>query len=93
MTFSDYDPLKKKVFQILDPEGVVVNPKEEPKIPKEILLKMYETMTLGRLADIKAIQFQRQGRLLTYAPNIGQEAAQIGPMAATTKTRLVGLSI
>lgn len=85
MTFSDYDPLKKKVFQILDPEGVVVNPKEEPKIPKEILLKMYETMTLGRLADIKAIQFQRQGRLLTYAPNIGQEAAQIGPMAATTK--------
>ena len=85
MTFSDYDPLKKKVFQILDPEGVVVNPKAEPKIPKETLLKMYETMTLGRLADIKAIQFQRQGRLLTYAPNIGQEAAQIGPMAATTK--------
>ena len=85
MTFSDYDPLKKKVFQILDLDGLVVNPKEEPKIPKETLIKMYETMTLGRLADIKAIQFQRQGRLLTYAPNIGQEAAQIGPMAATTK--------
>ncbi|MDY0346894.1 MAG: pyruvate dehydrogenase (acetyl-transferring) E1 component subunit alpha [Acholeplasma sp.] len=85
MTFSDYDPFKKKVFQILDPEGVVVNPKAEPNIPKDTLIKMYETMTLGRLADIKAIQFQRQGRLLTYAPNIGQEAAQIGPMAATTK--------
>ena len=85
MTFSDYDPLKKKVFQILDQSGNVVNAKDEPKVPKETLVKMYETMTLGRLADIKAIQFQRQGRLLTYAPNIGQEAAQIGPMAATTK--------
>lgn len=85
MLFETYDPLKKKVFQILDSEGHVVNPSEEPTISKETLLKMYETMTLGRIADIKAIQFQRQGRLLTYAPNMGQEAAQIGPMAATTK--------
>ena len=85
MLFETYDPLKKKVFQILDSEGHVVNPSAEPTISKETLLKMYETMTLGRIADIKAIQFQRQGRLLTYAPNMGQEAAQIGPMAATTK--------
>ncbi|MBW4258549.1 pyruvate dehydrogenase (acetyl-transferring) E1 component subunit alpha [Methanobacterium sp. YSL] len=84
MTFDAYDPLKKQVFQILDIEGAVINPKDEPVISKEVLLKMYETMTLGRAADIKAIQFQRQGRLLTYAPNIGQEACQIGPMAATT---------
>ena len=85
MIFETYDPLKKKVFQILDSEGTVVNPSDEPKIPKDTLLKMYEIMTLGRIADIKAIQFQRQGRLLTYAPNMGQEAAQIGPMAASSK--------
>ena len=84
MKFTDYDPLKQKVFQILDIDGKVINTKDEPKISDTDLLKMYETMTLGRLADIKAIQFQRQGRLLTYAPNIGQEAAQIGPMAATS---------
>ena len=83
MTFVSYQP-KKELFQILDKEGIVVNPKEEPNIPKDVLLKMYETMTLGRIADIKAVQFQRQGRLLTYAPNIGQEAAQIGPMAASS---------
>src|SRR5690554_7164508 len=43
---------------------------------------MYKVMLLGRIADIKAVQFQRQGRMLTFAPNMGQEAAQIGPMAA-----------
>lgn len=84
MLFDVYDPLKKKMFQILDQEGIVVNKDNEPKIAKDVLLKMYQTMTLGRIADIKAVQFQRQGRLLTYAPNIGQEAAQIGPMAAST---------
>lgn len=84
MLFDVYDPLKKKMFQILDQEGVVINKNDEPEIPKDVLLKMYQTMTLGRIADLKAVQFQRQGRLLTYAPNVGQEAAQIGPMAAST---------
>ena len=57
MLFETYDPLKKKVFQILDSEGHVVNPSAEPTISKETLLKMYETMTLGRIAVIKALQF------------------------------------
>jgi pyruvate dehydrogenase E1 component alpha subunit len=47
---------------------------------------MYKAMILGRVADIKAVQFQRQGRMLTYVPNEGQEAAQIGSVAALKKT-------
>ena len=43
---------------------------------------MYKTAVLGRNADIKALQYQRQGRMLTYAPNMGQEATQIGLAAA-----------
>ncbi len=82
MLFNDYDPLKKKQLQILDDKGVIVTPKLEPKIAKEELIKMYKTMALGRIADIKAVQYQRQGRMLTYAPNRGQEAAQVGAMAA-----------
>jgi pyruvate dehydrogenase E1 component alpha subunit len=66
----------------LIPKGKIINEKLEPKIKKETLLKMYKTMKLGRVADIKALQFQRQGRMLTYAPNKGQEAAQVGSMAA-----------
>jgi pyruvate dehydrogenase E1 component alpha subunit len=83
MLFQEYDPLKKQMFQILDETGKIVNQKHLPKIDKDTLLRMYRTMSLGRIADDKSIQFQRQGRMLTYAPNHGQEACQIGPMAAS----------
>jgi pyruvate dehydrogenase E1 component alpha subunit len=82
MLFKNYDPLQGKRLEILDLNGKVINKELEPKLDKELLIKMYKTMTLGRVADIKALQYQRQGRMLTYAPNMGQEAAQVGTMAA-----------
>ncbi|MFA6801071.1 MAG: pyruvate dehydrogenase (acetyl-transferring) E1 component subunit alpha [Acholeplasmataceae bacterium] len=82
MLFKSYDPLKNKQLQILDENGSIVNKELEPNLDKETLLKLYETMVLGRIADIKALQYQRQGRMLTYAPNRGQEAAQLGAAAA-----------
>ncbi|HOJ45582.1 MAG TPA: pyruvate dehydrogenase (acetyl-transferring) E1 component subunit alpha [Bacilli bacterium] len=82
MIISKYDPLKLEQFQVLDSEGNIVNPKFEPKIDDKTLLHMYKTMSLARMADIKALQYQRQGRMLTYAPVQGQEAAQVGAMAA-----------
>jgi pyruvate dehydrogenase E1 component alpha subunit len=59
--------------------------RSEPKIDDKTLLKMYRTMKLARIADIRAMQYQRQGRMLTFAPVQGQEAAQIGTMAALDK--------
>ncbi|MCK9235282.1 MAG: pyruvate dehydrogenase (acetyl-transferring) E1 component subunit alpha [Acholeplasmataceae bacterium] len=82
MLFSKYDPLKKKQLQILNEKGEIVNKELEPKLDKETLVKMYKQAVLGRVADIKALQYQRQGRMLTYAPNRGHEAAQIGTAAA-----------
>lgn len=82
MLFEDFDPQKGKRLQILDEKGKIVNEDLVPKIKKETLLKMYRTMILGRIMDEKALQFQRQGRMLTYAPNSGQEAAQLGSIAA-----------
>ncbi|BCR36757.1 pyruvate dehydrogenase (acetyl-transferring) E1 component subunit alpha [Mariniplasma anaerobium] len=82
MLFKDYDPLKKKRLSILDEKGKIVNKELEPDIDKKTLLNMYKTMALGRIADTKALQYQRQGRMLTYAPNKGQEAAQVGAAAA-----------
>jgi pyruvate dehydrogenase E1 component alpha subunit len=81
MLTKKFDPLKKKMLQILDQDGNVVDKSLEPNIPDDLLLKMYRTMSLGKVADIKALQYQRQGRMLTYAPNRGQEAAQVGAMA------------
>ena len=85
MLLKKYDPLKKKFLQVLDNDGNVLDTSLEPKIDEEKLLHMYRIMSLGRIADIKAVQFQRQGRMLTFAPNLGQEAAQIGPMAVLEK--------
>jgi pyruvate dehydrogenase E1 component alpha subunit len=82
MIIGKFDPLKKQRFQVLDEKGKVVAPEYEPKINDATLNKMYRIMKLARIADIRALQYQRQGRMLTFAPVQGQEAAQIGTMAA-----------
>lgn len=74
---------KSKMFQIL---GVNGKSKIDVDIPDATLIKMYEAMKLTRVSDIKALQFQRQGRMLTYAPSQGQEAAQVGSISATEQS-------
>lgn len=86
MIFKKFDPLKKKMLQVLDQDGKIIEQALEPNIDDEKLLHMYRIIMLGRIADIKALQFQRQGRMLTFAPNRGQEAAQVAPMAAIEKS-------
>lgn len=85
MLINRFNPLKEEMLSILDHEGKVIDKKLEPSIENDNLLKMYQTMLLSKVADIKALQYQRQGRMLTYAPSRGQEAAQIGSIAATEK--------
>jgi len=78
--FSSEFPL----FQILDENGTP-NEKLMPKLSKEEMLKMYELMVLARVFDETAYQLQREGRILTFAPLKGQEAAQIGTALALKK--------
>lgn len=86
MYFEAFDPLKKQQLQIMDAEGQIVRPDLMPDIDKATLLEMYKTMLLSRMVDTKTLQYQRQGRMLTYAPNLGQEATQVGTIAATLHT-------
>lgn len=85
MQWKKYDPLKKVMFQILNEKGEITDKTLLPDLSDELLLKMYKTMLLGRVADTKALQYQRQGRMLTYAPIKGQEAAQVCSVAALEK--------
>ncbi|MDY6770444.1 MAG: pyruvate dehydrogenase (acetyl-transferring) E1 component subunit alpha [Candidatus Nanohaloarchaea archaeon] len=64
-------------LQILDKDGNV-DEDLEPDLSDDELRDMYWYMILGRIYDQKAIKMQRQGRLGTYAPCKGQEAAQVG---------------
>ena len=50
----------------------------EPEIPPEMHLKMLRAMLLGRRFDERLLDLQRQGRIGTYPPTKGQEAAHIG---------------
>lgn len=66
---------------ILDENGVV-DSALEPNLSQELLLKLHRFMVLGRRLDERMLQLQRQGRLGTFAPIKGQEAAQLGAVAA-----------
>jgi TPP-dependent pyruvate/acetoin dehydrogenase alpha subunit len=49
-------------------------------------------MRFSRIIDEKTLQYQRQGRMLTYAPNLGQEATQVGSAFAIRQTDWVAPS-
>jgi pyruvate dehydrogenase E1 component alpha subunit len=67
------------MFSLLSPDGTV---RDRLPITLEEMRALYADMVEARTYDTKSIAMQRQGRLATYAPFRGQEAAQIGAAAA-----------
>jgi pyruvate dehydrogenase E1 component alpha subunit len=67
-------------LSILDEEG---NLDEDlvPGIDDDVLLEMHRVMVLSRRFDDRRLRWQRSGRIGTFAPVKGQEAAQIGAVA------------
>jgi len=82
MLVEQYGPLQGKMFQIMDETGKILSDQTVPDRSDQEWLELYKVMLKTRSADNKALQLQRQGRMLTYAPNTGQEAAQVGSAAA-----------
>jgi pyruvate dehydrogenase E1 component alpha subunit len=64
-------------LQILDAEGHL-DRDLEPDISPDSLRRLYRTMVLARQLDLRMLSLQRQGRMGTFAPLMGQEAAQVG---------------
>lgn len=85
MNLLDQDPRKNEQFRILDKDGKVIDKDNMPDFSDEELKYLYRTMIFERIIDDRALSYQRQGRMLTYAPNTGQEAAQIGSAYAIDK--------
>lgn len=67
------------MFRLIDPDGSV---RDRLPVTLEEMKGLYADMVEARIFDAKSIAMQRQGRLATYAPFEGQEAAQIGAAAA-----------
>jgi len=79
--FNDFHPLSGKTLCILDEKGVL-HEQYAPEFSDEQLRSFYRWLVLSRVADQKALNLQRQGRMGTYAPVLGQEAIQIGSASA-----------
>ncbi|NXI70053.1 ODBA dehydrogenase, partial [Anseranas semipalmata] len=48
------------VYRVMDRQGHIVNPGEDPQLPKELVLKLYKTMTLLNTMDRILYESQRQ---------------------------------
>ena len=72
-------------LSILDSDGNL-DSALEPSIAPDELKRLHRAMLLGRRFDERMLRLQRQGRIGTFAPIKGQEAAQIGSVAALRRT-------
>lgn len=71
-------------LSILDQDGNV-DKSLEPKISDDDLRRLYRGMLLARRYDERMLKLQRQGRIGTYGPALGQEAASLGPAFVMTR--------
>jgi TPP-dependent pyruvate/acetoin dehydrogenase alpha subunit len=62
-----------------DPGGLLVRDEE---VDATLVERLYRRQVLARTFDEKAVRLHRQGRIGTYAPMAGQEATQVGTVAA-----------
>ena len=68
-------------LSILDAEGNL-DEELEPDIDHALLIKLHRFMLLSRRFDERMLSLQRQGRIGTFGPIKGQEAAHLGAVAA-----------
>ena len=76
-TLEEYKPIENKVYRILDDMGKLVKKSWQPILADEEIIASYQDLLFARTADQMAISYQRQGRMYTYPPNLGQEAIHI----------------
>ena len=77
MTTTGSLPGEDGLVQVLDEHGSVRDGATVPDIDDGELVQIYEEMRFARELDRKATTLHRQGRIGTYPPLAGQEAAQI----------------
>jgi pyruvate dehydrogenase E1 component alpha subunit len=82
VTTTQDDPITAAapIRRVLDETGQVVG--DVPDLADDVLRDMLRLMKLGRQFDAKAISLQRRGKLGTFAPMSGQEAATVGSIFA-----------
>lgn len=76
-SLDKYKALDNKMFQLIDDEGKPLSKAWKPALSNEQVVQAYKDLLFERTADLMAVSYQRQGRMFTYPPNLGQEAIHI----------------
>ena len=69
-------------LQVMDEAGNFDSQQAPKGLDDGKIIEMYRYMSFARDLDAKTLSLQRQGRAVTYAPLVGQEATQIGSALA-----------
>jgi len=76
-TLDKYNPQKDKAYQLIDDLGKPLRKAWKHGLKPEEIYQAYQDLLFERTADLMAVSYQRQGRMFTYPPNLGQEAIHI----------------
>ncbi len=76
-SLDKYKALENQMFSLIDAEGKPLDNKWKPELSQEDIVQAYKDLLFERTADQMAVSYQRQGRMFTYPPNLGQEAIHI----------------
>lgn len=76
-TFESYQAIDNKMYKVMDDEGKVILKDWKPQLSNDQIVQAYKDLLFERTADLMAVSYQRQGRMFTYPPNLGQEAIHI----------------
>jgi pyruvate dehydrogenase E1 component alpha subunit len=77
MDIATYDPLIVHPYQVIDNEGKLVDTQWKQSISDEELIDALKNMLFVRQFDSMAVSYQRQGRMYTFPPHLGQAAPAI----------------
>lgn len=66
-----------ETYSVLDIDGNITKVGYKIPLTNEQIKNSYYFMKLSRNMDIKMLKMQRQGRILTFPPNMGEEGLQV----------------
>lgn len=84
MLINKFD-LKTETYSVLDVNGEITKLGYKIPLSNEQIQKAFYLMKLSRRLDEKMLQMQRQGRMLTFPPNMGEEALQVASVFGMDK--------
>lgn len=84
MLINSFDK-KTEMYSVLDIDGNITKTGYKIPLSNEQIKKAFYLMKLSRRLDEKMLQMQRQGRMLTFPPNMGEEALQVASVFGMDK--------